>query len=121
MKRILVLFALLTACIHAADPAKAAFKAELLPKIGEKITVTGSLGVAKLGWALQFDGWFAYIYPKEHTKKSRVAQAAFEKFKGQTITLTGILHYDKGSSHAGTTAGLPEHFYFDPTECTVTE
>lgn len=121
MKRILVLFALLTACIHATDPAKEAFKAELMPKIGEKITVTGNLGVAKLGWALEFDGWFAYIYPKEHTKESRAAQAAFKKFRGKTINVTGILHYNKGAPRTGSSAGLPEHFYFDPTECTVTE
>src|SRR6516164_9253049 len=66
----------LSACVIAAaaqsdSPACAKFKSEMMPKVGQKITVVGTLSDGKKGFWLAFNHWGAYIYA---VKESGVAK-----------------------------------------------
>jgi hypothetical protein len=56
----------LTLMIAAAaqnhTPAFAKFKSEMMPQVGQKITVVGTLHDGKQGFWLAFNNWGAYIY-----------------------------------------------------------
>jgi hypothetical protein len=91
----------------------------MMPKVGQKITVTGVLASAKLGWIGTFDNWGIYIYTVHNSDNSKMN--ALASFQGQTVAVTGALRYSPGSSSTRTdVASVPEHFFFDVAEVKVT-
>ncbi len=114
------------ACVVAAaaqsdNPAFAKFKREMMPKVGQKITVVGTLSDGKEGFWLAFNHWGAYIHA---TKESDLAKDndLYARFRsGQTVKVTGTLRYRPGSDaatrkHAQTVQIAPEDFFFDAAE-----
>jgi len=117
----------LTLMIAAAaqndTPAFAKFKNEMMPKVGQKITVVGTLHDGKQGFWLAFNNWGAYIYA---ANKSGIAKESglYAHFRGgQTVKVTGTLRHfadppatKKEEQHAQSVQRPPEHFFFDAAE-----
>jgi hypothetical protein len=103
-------------------PAFAKFKSEMMPKVGQKITVVGILHDGKQGFWLAFNNWGAYIYPtnKSGTAKGNSLYAQFRR--GQTVKVTGTLRHfaeppaTKEELHSRSVQRPPEHFFFDAAE-----
>jgi hypothetical protein len=53
---------MIAAAAQNDTPAFAKFKSEMMPKVGQKITVVGTLHDGKQGFWLAFNNWGAYIY-----------------------------------------------------------
>ncbi len=117
----------LTLMIAAAaqndTPAFAKFKSEMMPKVGQKITVVGTLHDGKQGFWLAFNNWGAYIYAanKSGTAKENSLYAQFRR--GQTVKVTGTLRHfaeppatKKEEQHPRSVQRPPEHFFFDSAE-----
>src|SRR5579872_1251609 len=86
--------ALIIAAVAQNDtPTFANFKSEMMPKVGQKITVVGTLHDGKEGFWLAFDNWGAYIYAanKSGTAKGNSLYAQFRS--GQTVRVTGTLRH----------------------------
>lgn len=118
----LVLFACVVAAYAQSDnPAFAKFKREMMPKVGQKITVVGTLSDGKEGFWLAFNHWGAYIHA---TKEADLAKDndLFAHFRnGQTVKITGTLRYRPGPDaatrkHAQIVQIAPEDFFFDAAE-----
>jgi len=120
----LVLFAcVVAAAAQSDDPAFAKFKREMMPKVGQKITVVGTWSdrTKQCCW-LAFNKWGAYVYAGESgISKERDLFAHFRN--GQTVKVTGTLRYF--AEPAATREGAqhvqrpPEHFFFDAAEVTM--
>ena len=65
-------------------PAFAKFKGEMMPKVGQKITIVGTLNDGKQGFWLAFNNWGAYIYA---TNKSGTAKenSLYAQFRGARL------------------------------------
>src|SRR6266481_4010959 len=88
----------LSACVVAAaaqsdSPAYAKFKREMMPKVGQKITVVGTWDDrTKQCCFLAFNHWGAYVYAGESgIARERELFAHFRN--GQKVKLTGTLRY----------------------------
>jgi len=102
------------------SPVFAKFKREMLPKVGQKITVVGTWSDrSKQCCWLAFNNWGAYVYA---TKESGIARERdlFAHFRnGQTVKVTGILRHFAGPVGTGKDGSVqipPEHFFFDAAE-----
>jgi hypothetical protein len=104
-------------------PAFAKFKTEMMPKVGQKITVVGTLQDGKQGFWLAFNHWGAYIYAasKAGTAKENSLYAQFRS--GQIVKVTGTLRHfaeppatKKEEQHPRAVQRPPEHFFFDAAE-----
>ena len=120
----LVGLTLMIAAVAQNDtPAFAKFKGEMMPKVGQKITVVGTLNDGKQGFWLAFNNWGAYIYAtnKSGTAKENSLYAQFPG--GQTVKVTGTLRHfaespstKKEEQHPRSVQRPPEHFFFDAAE-----
>lgn len=121
---VLVLCACAVAAAAQSDRAAfTKFKREMLPKVGQKITVVGTWSdeTKQCCW-LAFNDWGAYIYA---TKESGLAKQndLFAHFRnGQTVKVSGILRHfapppGTGKDKRGRIVQIePEHFFFDVAE-----
>src|SRR5690349_10416422 len=120
---ILVGLTLVAATAQNKNPAFAKFKRDMLPKVGQKITVVGTWSdeTKQCCW-LAFNNWGAYVYA---TKESGIAREKdlFAHFHdGQTVRVTGTLRYfaeptGTGKEEHGRSVQIPpEHFFFDAAE-----
>jgi len=97
----------------------ACFKRKMMPRVGRKITVEGTLTLAKLGWIVIFDHWGVYIYGPRDSDSARMK--SLDTFSGQSVSVKGTLRYSPGSpTQSPVAASVPEHFFFDITEVNVT-
>jgi len=100
--------------------AFAKFKREMMPKVGQKITVVGTLHEGKEGFWLAFNNWGAYI---RAAKESGSAEEndLYARFRlGQTVRVTGTLrHFAKPTETRRDVQHEPEHFFFDAAEVEV--
>lgn len=112
------------ACVVAAaaqsdDTAFAKFKREMMPKVGQKITVVGTWSdrTKQCCW-LAFNKWGAYVYAGESgIARERDLFAHFRN--GQIIKVTGTLrHFEPVATREEEqhVQRAPEHFFFDATE-----
>jgi len=99
------------------------FKSEMMTKVGQKITVVGTLHDGKQGFWLAFNNWGAYIYAanKSGIEKENSLYAQFRA--GQTVKVTGTLRHfaeppatKKEERHPRPVQRPPEHFFFDAAE-----
>jgi hypothetical protein len=118
----------LSACVVAAaaqsdSAAFAKFKSEMMPKVGQKITVVGTLYDGKQGFWLAFNNWGAYIYAVKESgvEKENDLYAHFRR--GQPVKVTGTLRHfaepaatREDEQHAQYVQRAPEHFFFDAAE-----
>jgi hypothetical protein len=95
----------------------------MMPKVGQKITVVGTLHDGKQGFWLAFNNWGAYIYAanKSGTAKENSLYAQFRT--SQTVKVTGTLRHfaeppatKKEEQHPRSVQRPPEHFFFDAAE-----
>ena len=99
--------------------AFAKFKSEMMPKVGQKITVVGTLDVGKQGFWLAFNHWGAYIYVYN---ESRAKIDDLYAHRGQTVKVTGTLRHfaepvGTGKDKHGRSVQVPpEHFFFIAAE-----
>jgi len=97
----------------------ACFKRKMMPRVGRKITVEGTLTLAKLGWIVIFAHWGVYIYGPRDSDSARMK--SLDTFSGQSVSVKGTLRYSPGSpTQSPVAASVPEHFFFDITEVRVT-
>lgn len=119
----LVLSACVAAAAQSESPTFAKFKREMMPKVGQKITVVGTWSdeTKQCCW-LAFNNWGAFVYA---TKESGIAREKylFAHFRdGQTVKVTGTLrHFARragtGKDKYGRSVQMePEHFFFDAAE-----
>jgi len=127
IKRITAALVLSACVVRAAaqseSEAFAKFKSEMRPKVGQKITVVGTLHDGKQGFWLAFNNWGAYIYA---VKKSGAAKQndLYARFRrGQTVKVTGTLRHfaeptatRKDEQDTRDVQRPPEHFFFDAAE-----
>jgi hypothetical protein len=111
----------LTAPAQTDNPAFAKFKREMMPKVGQKITVLGTLYDGKPGFWLEFNNWGAYIYDASGSAKQNDLYAHFHS--GQALKVTGTLkHFAKSvatgkeEQHTRAIQLRPEQFFFDAAE-----
>jgi hypothetical protein len=71
--------------------AFAKFKSEMMPKVGQKITVVGTLDEGKQGFWLAFNHWGAHIYTANESGSAK--QNDLYAHIGQTVKITGILRH----------------------------
>src|SRR5713101_8389779 len=96
----------------------ACFKRKMMPQVGRKITVVGTLASAKLGWIVTFEHWGVYVYNTHESDNTRMK--TLDSLNGQRVTLMGTLRYAPGSPSQRTdAASVPEHFFFDVGEVKV--
>jgi len=91
-----------------------------MPRVGRKVTATGVLGSAKLGWIVTMKGGGVYVYAVREADASRMK--ALEGLSGRRVKATGTLRYSAGSTPARgeeAEASVPEHFFFDVAEARV--
>jgi hypothetical protein len=102
------------------------FNSEMMPKVGQKITVVGTLHDGKQGFWLAFNNWGAYIYAanKSGIAKENSLYAQFRR--GQTVKVTGTLRHfaepaatKKEEQHPRSVQRRPEHFFCDAAEVKV--
>lgn len=118
----------MSACVVAAaaqsdSPAFAKFKSEMMPKVGRKITVVGTLHDGKQGFWLAFNNWGAYIYAVKESGVEKENDLYTHFRRGQTVKVTGTLrHFAEPSAmredehQAQDVQRAPEHFFFDAAE-----
>lgn len=114
----------LVAAPPSDDPRFIQFKREMMPKVGQKITVVGTLSDGKEGFWLAFNHWGAYIHAARESgiKKENALYARFRS--GQKVKLTGTLRYRPEPAEARERRALavqiaPETFFFDAAEITI--
>ncbi len=101
------------------------FKREMLPKVGQKITVVGTLSVGKQGFWLAFNGWGAEIYATKESSIKKQNELDTRFHGGETVKATGTLRYfpdqhSTGRDSKGNHVQVPpEHFFFDVAEITI--
>jgi hypothetical protein len=115
----------LTLMIAAAqnETAFAKFKSEMMPKVGQKITVVGTLHDGKQGFWLAFNNWGAYIYATNESGTAR-GNSLYAQFRsGQKVKVNGTLRHfaeapatKKEEQHLRSVQRPPEHFFFDAAE-----
>ncbi len=119
----LVGLTLVAAIAQNNNSAFAKFKREMLPKVGQKVTVVGTWSDAtkQCCW-VAFNNWGAYVYA---AKESGIARqtALFAHFRnGQTVRVTGTLRHfvdpdpTRKDKHGRVVQIAPEHFFFDAAE-----
>ena len=117
----------LSACVVTAaaqenSPAFAKFKREMMPKVGQEITVVGTLGVGKDGFWLKFNNWGAYIRAAKESGLARENYLYAHFHSGQTVKVTGTLRHFEPPNQSRTdkygrvVQTAPEDFYFDAAE-----
>ena len=102
--------------------AFAKFKSEMMPKVGQKITVVGTLDEGKQGFWLAFNHWGAHIYTANESGSAK--QNDLYPHIGQTVKITGILrHFEPVGTgkdkHGRTVQVPPEHFFFYAAEVEI--
>lgn len=110
---------------HAQNDSRAfaKFKSTMMPKVGQKITVVGTLHNGKQGFWLAFNNWGAYIYAANESSIAK-ANSLYGHFRnGQTVKVIGTLRYfaepraaAKEEAQARAVQRPPEHFFFDAAE-----
>jgi hypothetical protein len=96
------------------------FKRRMMPKVGRRVTVTGVLGSAKLGWVVTTRGGGVYVYAVREADAGKMK--ALEGLSGRRVKAGGTLRYSAGSTPARgeeAEASVPEHFFFDVAEARV--
>ena len=114
---------ILLVCVVAAaapsdSPAYAKFKREMMPKVGQKITVVGTWRdrTKQCCW-LAFNHWGTYVYATSESGSAKETDLFAHIRNGQMVKLTGTLRY-----HAAPVAAkddvqnAPEEFFFDAAE-----
>jgi len=105
---------------QTSDPAFARFKREMMPRVGKKITVVGTLRSAKLGWDVTFREGGIYIYGNKPADSSTMA--SLNRFLDKPVRVTGTLRYFPKPPlppEPVIVAVPPEHFFFDIAEVEV--
>ena len=117
----------LSACVVAAaaqsdSQAFAKFKSEMMPKVGQKITVVGTWSdeTKQCCW-LAFNKWGAYVYAAKESGIAREKDLFAHFRNGQTVKVTGTLSYrpEPGAATRKRMRAVqiaPEHFFFDAGE-----
>ncbi len=112
-----------TAVGQEGDAAFAKFKQEMMPKVGQKVAVVGTLGVGKQGFWLAFNDWGAYIYAAKESGLARANDLYAHFRSGQTVKVTGTLRHfanlnqTKKDKYGRVAVQIePEHFFFDAAE-----
>lgn len=110
---------------HAQNDSAAfvKFKNAMMPKVGRKITVVGTLHDGKQGFWLAFNNWGAYIYAANESGIAK-ANSLYAHFRsGQTVRVVGTLRHfvapsatEKQEPQARSVQRPPEHFFFDAAE-----
>ena len=120
---VLVGLTLVTVTAQNKNPAFAKFKREMLPKVGQKITVVGTWSdEAKQCCWLAFNNWGAYVYAAKESGIAREKDLFAHFRNGQTVRVTGTLRYfakPVGRSKEEQRRSVqipPEHFFFDAAE-----
>lgn len=115
---IMLLASTIAAANSTGDDSSAGIKRKWMSKVGKKITVTGTLRSAKLGWLVAFKGGGIYIYATKDSDNSKMD--ILKAFDERKVKVTGTLRYNPGSrSDQAIAAEVPEHFYFDVTDANV--
>ena len=96
----------------------------MLPKVGQKITIVGTLHEGKQGLWLAFNNWGAYIYPATESGAAKQNDLYSHFRMGQTVKVTGTLrHFEpaarKDAQREQVVQLEPEHFFFDATEVRI--
>ena len=119
----LVGLTLIAATAQNKSTAFAKFKREMLPKVGQKITVVGTWSdeTKQCCW-LAFNNWGAYVHAVMESDIAR-EKDLFSHFRnGETVRVTGTLrHFAKPvgtgkDKHGRSVQVPPEHFFFDAAE-----
>ena len=69
--------------------AFAKFKREMMPKVGHKIAVVGTLEDGKLGFGLAFNDWVPNIYAANESGVAKQNDLYAHFRKGQTVRVAG--------------------------------
>jgi hypothetical protein len=112
---------MIAAAAQTESPAFAKFKSEMMPKVGQKITVVGTLHDGKQGFWLAFNNWGAYIYAADRSGIAKGNNLYAQFRRGQTVKVTGTLrHFAEPPAtkkeEPGSVQRPPEHFFFDAAE-----
>jgi hypothetical protein len=98
----LVLSAWVVAAAAQSDsPAFAKFKREMMPKVGQKITVVGTLRDGKQGFWLAFNNWGAYVYAVKESGAAKENDLYAHFRRGQIVKVTGTLRHFEPVGVAG--------------------
>jgi len=96
------------------------FKREMMPQVGQRITIVGILQTGKLGWWVAFKDWGVYIHATNGSDFAKMSNLS--SFDGKTVEVSGTLRYFAETESATTVLPVavpPEHFYFDIAEVKV--
>ena len=106
------------------DPRFLKFKREMLRKVGQKVTVVGTLSDGKEGFWLAFNNWGAYIYAARESGINKENDLYTRFHRGEKVKVTGTLRYRPEPPEAKQRGAqavqiAPETFFFDAAEVTM--
>lgn len=107
------------------DPRFIKFKREMMPKVGQKVTVVGTLSDGKEGFWLAFKNWGAYLRAGRESGSTKQNDLYTRFRSGQRVKVTGTLRYrpDPHSTGVNSTGEhvqvAPEDFFIDVEEITI--
>ena len=116
----------MSACVVAVandSPEFAKFKREMMPKVGQKITVVGTLRVGQQGFRLAFNNGGVGVYAAKESGLAKEKDLYAHFGAGQTVKVTGILRYRPApvpKKKDGQYLQMPpETFFFDVEEAEI--
>ena len=107
-----------------SDPRSDQFRREMLPKVGQKITIVGTIAPGKLGPLLTSQSLDRGIYiVTTTTNRADLAKLnVVNRLVGHTLKVVGPLHHAEApSSGSSIVTSAPEHFFFDVAEISFSE
>jgi len=106
-----------------SDPRGEQFKREMLPKVGQKITMVGTITPGKFGPYLTSDRWVGIYIVTTTTNRADLAKLnVVDRLHDHTLKVVGTLHHAEARvSRNPMVSGLPDYFYFDVAEISFSE
>lgn len=108
--------------VQPDDPQFDEFRQKNLRLVGRKVLVVGTLDSSKLGWWLSAQEWGFYIYMTTTNRADLEKMNGLDKFRGHRVMMIGNLrHWEYRVSGNPLVPSLPEHFFFDVAEVSVSD
>jgi hypothetical protein len=108
------------------DPRGEKFERQMLPKIGRKISMVGTIMPGKFGPLLTADHWTGVYIITTTTNNADFAKLnTIARLEDHALKVVGVLHRVHRAKPRPTSdpsvAGVPEFFYFDVAEISFSE
>ena len=99
----------------------------MIPKVGQTITTTGLVQFGKMGLHMPLQSGNVWIYDTKESDLPKMNELV-SRFDRHVVTVSGPLHHQDSTAPQDLTPDtevpiqyVPDHFYFDVAEITMSE